>query len=82
VVVSTNVGAIREVLPEDIVFLGDPDPEEIIKEVEEALPLAKNINSQQIHDRLKDKYSWRDVAARTVNFGVILIFNSSKGENI
>jgi len=65
VVVSTNVGGIREVLPEDVVFLGNPDPEDIIKKVEEAIPLAKNINSQQIHDRLKDKYSWRDVAART-----------------
>ena len=64
-------------LPEDVVFLGNPDPEDIVKKVEEAIPLAKNINSQQIHDRLKDKYSWRDVAARTVILLMTMQINSN-----
>lgn len=66
IVVSTNVGGISEALPEDLVHLADPTPEDLLEKVEKAIPLAKNINSQKIHDRLKGMYSWRDVAARTV----------------
>jgi len=33
--------------------------------LEDVIPQAKNINSQKIHDRIKDMYSWRDVSART-----------------
>jgi len=48
------------------VHLANPDPADIMDKVEKVIPLAKNINSQKIHDRIKDMYSWRDVAARTV----------------
>ncbi len=37
-VVSTNVGGIREALPEELVTLADPDPDDIIRKMETVIP--------------------------------------------
>ena len=42
-VVSTNVGGVVEVLPEDMVLLSNPNPEDIVKNIVKAIPIAKNI---------------------------------------
>ena len=65
-VVSTNVGGVSEVLPKEFLFMANPDADDIIKKIDTAIPLAKNIPSQKIHENIVEMYSWRDVAARTV----------------
>jgi len=66
-IVSTNVGGITEVLPHDMIYLANPDPADLIKKLEEAIPKAKNIPAHKFHEKVKNLYNWRDVAARTVN---------------
>ena len=39
-VVSTNVGAIKEVLPDHMVNFADPDPKDIIEKLVQAIPRA------------------------------------------
>lgn len=65
--VSTNVGGITEVLPHDMIYLANPDPKDLIKKLEEAIPKAKNIPTHKFHEKVKNLYNWRDVAMRTVN---------------
>ena len=65
-IVSTNVGGITEVLPHDMIYLANPDPADLIKKLEEAIPKAKNIPAHKFHEKVKNLYNWRDVAARTV----------------
>jgi len=64
-VVSTKVGGVSEVLPKEFLFMADTNGEDIIKKIDEAIPLSKNIPSQKIHDCIANMYSWKDVAART-----------------
>jgi phosphatidylinositol glycan class A protein len=64
-VVSTKVGGVSEVLPKEFLFMADTNGEDIIRKVDEAIPLSKNIPSQKIHDCIANMYSWKDVAART-----------------
>ena len=45
-VVATDVGGVTEVLPHDMVLLAEPNPEDIIRKIEEAIPRAKNIPTQ------------------------------------
>jgi phosphatidylinositol glycan class A protein len=52
-VVSTDVGGVTEVLPHDMIFLAKPDPNEIIKQIEKAIPQCFNIPSHQFHERVK-----------------------------
>lgn len=65
-VVSTNVGGITEVLPEEMIYLANPDPQEILEKLEKAIPNAKNIPTHKFHEKVKKLYNWRDVAERTV----------------
>lgn len=65
-VVSTNVGGVTEVLPHDMIHLANPDPADLIRKLEEAIPKAKNIPAHKFHEKVKNLYNWRDVAARTV----------------
>ena len=64
--VSTNVGGVTEVLPHDMIHLANPDPADLIRKLEEAIPKAKNIPAHKFHEKVKNLYNWRDVAARTV----------------
>eukprot|EP01017_Pseudomicrothorax_dubius_P037524 TRINITY_DN5511_c0_g1_i1.p1 TRINITY_DN5511_c0_g1~~TRINITY_DN5511_c0_g1_i1.p1 ORF type:complete len:369 (+),score=38.85 TRINITY_DN5511_c0_g1_i1:86-1192(+) len=67
-VVATNVGGVKEVLPENMIYLAEPNPDDFVKKVEEAIPHCKNIPSHQFHSNIKSMYNWRDVAQRTVPF--------------
>lgn len=49
-VVSTNVGAIKEVLPDHMVNFADPNPEDIIEKLIQAIPRAQNVPSHQFHE--------------------------------
>eukprot|EP00742_Colponemidia_sp_Colp-10_P004449 GILJ01004749.1.p1 GENE.GILJ01004749.1~~GILJ01004749.1.p1 ORF type:complete len:470 (-),score=50.19 GILJ01004749.1:157-1455(-) len=64
-VVSTRVGGIPEVLPESMIRLADPIPEDVIEVLSDTIPHAKSISPHQFHMEVKDMYNWHNVAART-----------------
>jgi len=64
-VVSTRVGGVPEVLPDDLIHLCDPTSEDLIEKVSEAIPRLKDFEPFKAHDRVKKCYSWFDVAERT-----------------
>ena len=71
VVVSTRVGGVPEVLPDDMVFLSDPNVSTLVQD------LKKAINRQQskvdaadpfdFHRRVHGMYSWQRVAEETTH---------------
>lgn len=64
-VVSTNVGGITEVLPESMLFVTKPDPQDIVDKLTEAIPKAKNVTAHSFHEQAKNMYNWNTVAKRT-----------------
>jgi phosphatidylinositol glycan class A protein len=67
-VVSTNIGGVEEVLPENMIRLVDAERDSIVKGLEYAISNYHNIkNSTKFyHDRLKTTYNWNRVAMKTV----------------
>jgi phosphatidylinositol N-acetylglucosaminyltransferase subunit A len=65
-VVSTCVGGVPEVLPPSMIKFAEPRPDALINAIDAALPLARRVDPQEFHARVRDMYSWMDVAARTV----------------
>lgn len=64
-VVSTNVGGVPEVLPNDILTLAEPSGEDIVQKIKETIPKIRCVDKMQQHERVKKMYSWFDVAERT-----------------
>jgi len=64
--VSTNVGGIPEVLPKDMVYLADPNPESLIEATNLAIKNIDDIIPNEYHKRIAKMYSWYSVAERTV----------------
>ncbi|XP_051138717.1 phosphatidylinositol N-acetylglucosaminyltransferase subunit A [Andrographis paniculata] len=63
--VSTRVGGVPEVLPDDMIVLAEPDPSDMVLAITNAINLLPRIDPQAMHDRMKKLYSWHDVAKRT-----------------
>ncbi|KAL9230353.1 hypothetical protein vseg_005716 [Gypsophila vaccaria] len=63
--VSTRVGGVPEVLPEDMVVLAAPDPKNMVQAVGKAITMLPNIDPELMHLRMRKLYSWHDVAMRT-----------------
>ncbi|XP_044380370.1 phosphatidylinositol N-acetylglucosaminyltransferase subunit A isoform X3 [Triticum aestivum] len=63
--VSTRVGGVPEVLPDDMIVLAEPDPEDMVRAVRQAIDILPGIDPQIMHRRMKRLYSWDDVAKRT-----------------
>ncbi|XP_021776430.1 phosphatidylinositol N-acetylglucosaminyltransferase subunit A-like [Chenopodium quinoa] len=63
--VSTRVGGVPEVLPDDMIVLAEPDPRVMVQAVGKAITMLPNIDPQVMHLRMKRLYSWHDVAKRT-----------------
>uniref|UniRef100_A0A0E0FW75 Phosphatidylinositol N-acetylglucosaminyltransferase n=1 Tax=Oryza nivara TaxID=4536 RepID=A0A0E0FW75_ORYNI len=63
--VSTRVGGVPEVLPDDMVVLAEPAPEDMVRAVRKAIDMLPGIDPQVMHLRMKKLYSWDDVAKRT-----------------
>ncbi|XP_057959250.1 phosphatidylinositol N-acetylglucosaminyltransferase subunit A [Malania oleifera] len=63
--VSTRVGGVPEVLPDDMVVLAEPDPSDMVQGVKKAISMVPKIDPQVMHLRMKELYSWHDVAKRT-----------------
>ncbi|XP_033139796.1 phosphatidylinositol N-acetylglucosaminyltransferase subunit A-like isoform X2 [Brassica rapa] len=63
--VSTRVGCVPEVLPDDMVVLAEPDPEDdMVRAIGKAISILPSINPEEMHNRMKKLYSWQDVAKR------------------
>ncbi|KAH9751880.1 phosphatidylinositol N-acetylglucosaminyltransferase subunit A [Citrus sinensis] len=63
--VSTRVGGVPEVLPDDMVVLAEPDPGDMVLAIRKAISLLPKIDPQVMHERMKKLYNWHDVAKRT-----------------
>jgi phosphatidylinositol glycan class A protein len=63
--VSTGVGGVPEVLPEDMLLLAQPEPNSIIAAVEEAIRRVPRVSPWEMHDNVRRYYSWDWVAERT-----------------
>ncbi|TVU39690.1 hypothetical protein EJB05_13123 [Eragrostis curvula] len=63
--VSTRVGGVPEVLPDDMIVLAERAPEDMVGAVKEAIDMLPEIDPQVMHLRIKQLYSWDDVAKRT-----------------
>lgn len=76
-VVSTNVGGVPEVLPDDLILMGNPSVEDLstvlavaIREkvaiVKGEITNSPSHNPMEAHQRIRNMYSWDSVASRTV----------------
>ncbi|WVZ22708.1 hypothetical protein V8G54_001252 [Vigna mungo] len=63
--VSTRVGGVPEVLPDDMVVLAEPDPGDIVQAIQTAISMLPKIDPQVMHNRMRELYNWHDVAKRT-----------------
>ncbi|NP_001169463.1 Phosphatidylinositol N-acetylglucosaminyltransferase subunit A-like [Zea mays] len=63
--VSTRVGGVPEVLPDDMIVLAEPAPGDMVRAVKKAIDMLPGIDPQIMHLRMKELYSWDDVAKRT-----------------
>ncbi|KAL3718782.1 hypothetical protein ACJRO7_003829 [Eucalyptus globulus] len=63
--VSTRVGGVPEVLPDDMVVLAEPDPVDLVRAIKKAITILPTIDPQDMHKRVKKLYDWHDVARRT-----------------
>jgi len=65
-VVSTRVGGIPEILPPDMIsFAASPSADDIVSAISVALESPLDRDPFECHSRVKDMYSWNDVAMRT-----------------
>ncbi|CRG99186.1 phosphatidylinositol N-acetylglucosaminyltransferase subunit A, putative [Plasmodium relictum] len=64
-VISTDVGGISEVLPQDMMILSKPNHIDLCKAVDNALEIVQTIDSNSFHERLTKMYSWEKVAEKT-----------------
>ncbi|XP_042441990.1 phosphatidylinositol N-acetylglucosaminyltransferase subunit A-like isoform X1 [Zingiber officinale] len=63
--VSTRVGGVPEVLPDDMIVLSEPDPGDMVHAIRKAIVMLPSIDPYAMHQRMKKLYSWHDVAKRT-----------------
>ncbi|PQP93795.1 phosphatidylinositol N-acetylglucosaminyltransferase gpi3 subunit-like [Prunus yedoensis var. nudiflora] len=63
--VSTRVGGVPEVLPDDMIVLAKPDPGDMVQAIKKAISILPKIDPQEMHNRMKELYNWHDVAKRT-----------------
>ncbi|KAF9486261.1 glycosyltransferase family 4 protein [Pholiota conissans] len=66
-VVSTRVGGVPEILPEDMISFAKPEEGDVVRAISEAIHIVQNGKHDPIHahERVKNFYNWEDVASRT-----------------
>eukprot|EP01088_Endostelium_zonatum_P021150 TRINITY_DN8168_c0_g1_i1.p1 TRINITY_DN8168_c0_g1~~TRINITY_DN8168_c0_g1_i1.p1 ORF type:complete len:453 (-),score=62.54 TRINITY_DN8168_c0_g1_i1:373-1731(-) len=67
-IVSTKVGGVPEVLPEEMVRLAEPNAEDMIRVLSETIEAVKDKNLEAgkgFHEKVRKMYSWERVAERT-----------------
>lgn len=65
-VVATNVGGVPEVLPPHMVTLAQPNVDDLMRALGEALVKAPLVDAHAQHAEVARLYAWPEVAARTV----------------
>ena len=58
-VVSTNVGGIPEVLPPDMLYLAEPNVDELCEKIEKAINNVSNFDGLAVHETIKKIYTWK-----------------------
>lgn len=80
-VVSTRVGGVPEVLPSSMISFADANVESIVEAVIEATKIARRVQVEEFHERVRSVYNWIDVAKRTeVVYDNIM--NNSRGVSL
>ncbi|EPR77733.1 Glycosyltransferase [Spraguea lophii 42_110] len=64
-VVSTDVGGVYEVLPDEMIILKEPCVEELSIGIKSAIDRLENYDSSKYSTLLKKTYSWSDIADKT-----------------
>lgn len=66
-VVSTRVGGVPEVLPDDMIMLAEPELETMLVQLERAVLYVRDgrLRPSEVHERISKAYTWDRVAART-----------------
>ncbi|RXK38560.1 phosphatidylinositol glycan, class A [Tremella mesenterica] len=66
-VVSTRVGGVPEILPGDMIEFAHADEDDVVRALTKAIEVVKtgNHDPKKAHERVRDMYSWADVAERT-----------------
>jgi phosphatidylinositol glycan class A protein len=63
--VSTRVGGVPEVLPENFTVLAEPNPADIIEALCDAIAKVRRVDPLEFHRAVRKMYNWHDVARRT-----------------
>jgi phosphatidylinositol N-acetylglucosaminyltransferase subunit A len=65
-VMSTRVGGVPEILPPDMISFANPDEDDVVRAMSEAIELVKagKHDSQAAHERVKSFYNWENVGER------------------
>ncbi|CAK5275783.1 unnamed protein product [Mycena citricolor] len=66
-VVSTRVGGVPEILPQDMISFANPDEDDVCRAVGEAIRIVSEGKHDPLlaHERVKSFYSWDQVTERT-----------------
>ncbi|ORY21988.1 transferase [Naematelia encephala] len=66
-VVSTKVGGVPEILPEDMIEFAHADEDDVVRALSQAIRTVKSGRHDPwlAHERVKGMYSWSDVGERT-----------------
>ncbi|OSX63554.1 glycosyltransferase family 4 protein [Postia placenta MAD-698-R-SB12] len=66
-VVATRVGGVPEILPEDMISFANPDEDDVVRAMSEAIDIvtANKHDPIRAHERVRSFYNWCDVAERT-----------------
>ncbi|KAL4073683.1 glycosyltransferase family 4 protein [Scleroderma citrinum] len=66
-VVSTRVGGVPEILPEDMISFANPDEDDLFRAISDAIRIVSlgKHDPLQAHRRVKGFYDWMQVAQRT-----------------
>ncbi|KAI0057716.1 glycosyltransferase family 4 protein [Artomyces pyxidatus] len=66
-VVSTRVGGVPEILPEDMISFANPTEDDVFRAMAEAIAIVSrgDHDPHRAHERIRGFYDWGQVAART-----------------
>ncbi|XP_035663691.1 N-acetylglucosaminyl-phosphatidylinositol biosynthetic protein-like [Branchiostoma floridae] len=67
-VVSTRIGGVPEVLPDELIYLAEPSVASLLVALETAVDDKRRgwtISPRERHERISTMYTWQDVARRT-----------------
>jgi phosphatidylinositol glycan class A protein len=64
-VISTNVGGVPEVLPDDMMMLAEPSFNGLFEATARALKVIHHTDTSNFHHRIEQMYNWEETAERT-----------------